>query len=549
MLAGGLWLAISEHKLFKMNKKDPIYLIVTALIFWMLILAIMSDNKWISLFGVNGRSTGILFYIALFVFFFWSRVFELKKQIAVFQIFLVIGTISMFYGLLQQLKIDPFKWDLVYRGIIGLFGNPNFMGAFSALIGIASFSLAANPISKPNIKILGLVIFSVSISNIRASHALQGYISLLIGITPIIIYRLHQKNPNLAKVFSFISGVGLISFVLSLFKIGPLTDLIYKQSVSYRGEFWRTAIRMMENQPIFGVGFERFGVNYRLYRDLPQVLRNGVDSYSDNAHNIYLQFAATGGVLLALLYLIFNCLVALKLVKKIQKNIENRFFYISIFAIWIAIQAQSLISVDTPAIAFWGMIFAGIICSEGIQSSKSKSDLRLSKVFGIVGVIAFSVLFVFQFNSQTKMRNAFYAQIPVANNDYWNAKMDLLNQAAKYEPLNPEWRILAANSLIQDKAYQQTIEQASKAVKLDKSDYRGWFFLATAYEESGKRDKAIPSRLTALKLDPYNTNNMLELVKDYKSANQLTKAKEIVDLIKNLDPSGNDYKQAIALIQ
>jgi tetratricopeptide (TPR) repeat protein len=91
--------------------------------------------------------------------------------------------------------------------------------------------------------------------------------------------------------------------------------------------------------------------------------------------------------------------------------------------------------------------------------------------------------------------------------------------------------------------------QAKKAVKLDKRDYRGWFFLATAYEDSGNRVKAIPARLSALELDPFNTSNMLELVKDYKAANDFDKAKAVGERIKPINPSGDDYKQALVALQ
>lgn len=452
----------------------------------------------------------------------------------------------MGYGLIQISNLDPFDWNLVYVGIIGLFGNPNFMGAFSALVGIASASVILNKENETKSKILGGLLLFVSIINIQGSHALQGYVSLILGVLPIFIYIANEKRPLLSKTISAFSLVGLGVFILSLFQKGPLADLIYKQSVSYRGDFWRTAINMMKENPLFGVGFERFGVNYRLYRDLPQVLSRGVDSYSDNAHNIYFQFAATGGIFLAMTYLLFNLFVIVNFIKIIKDNNPYKYFYVSIFSIWLAIQAQTLISVDTPAIALWGWVFAGILCFQNVNKVSATSEINLGKVFGTVLVMAFSVIFLFQANAQTKMNTAFYVQLPENSPEYINAKTRLLNDAAKFDPLNSEWPILAANSLLQDKAYSQTISETNKALKLDSKDYRSWWFLATAQEESGDRVSAIVPRKEALRIDPYNIKDMLQLVRDYKAANQLENAKLMVAKIKAIAPNSAEYEQAVS---
>lgn len=67
--SGGIWFLAANFKDIKNLRADVISKILWAFSLWLLILLIVSDYKWVSLFGVNGRSTGILFYLALVMIF------------------------------------------------------------------------------------------------------------------------------------------------------------------------------------------------------------------------------------------------------------------------------------------------------------------------------------------------------------------------------------------------------------------------------------------------------------------------------------------------
>lgn len=545
IIAGGIWLLFANLKIKKNIKFDYLGFLLLLFSAWLVTLIFTSDYAWISLFGVNGRATGILLYLSLTVLMWRGAKFTLQNQIKLFKTFLWVGGFVLIYGLIQFLKLDPFDWNLIYNGIIGFFGNPNFMGAFSALVGIAAFSLTLDSKKPAKSRILGIALLSLSVIDIYASRAFQGLISLLIGVAPLIIYLGFKRSKLLGVSSVLLSLVGLLTFTLGLFRLGPLADLVYKQSVSYRGDFWRTAINMIRENPIFGVGFERFGVNYRSYRDVPQVLRNGVDAYSDNAHNLYLHFAATGGLFLALIFLSIDILILLRMISRIRKVDENLYFYLTIFSIWLAVQAQSLISVDTPAITFWSWLFAGFICGSQVSSSEKKGDVSLQKILAGVLVMGYGVLFILQSNSQISVNTAFYIQIPKKDQKYANAKAEILLKAESHEPLNAEWPILSANSLIQDEAYPQTIEAAKRAINLDPKDYRAWFFLASAQEEMGDFEAAVTSRNKAAEIDPYNSSNLLELGRDLKKLGKLLEARKIIDEITKFAPESKDLDLAV----
>jgi len=82
----------------------------------------------------------------------------------------------------------------------------------------------------------------------------------------------------------------------------------------------------------------------------------------------------------------------------------------------------------------------------------------------------------------------------------------------------------------------------------DPRSYSGNYISAQASEANKDLVGAIPYRVHLLTLDPWNTANMLALVKDYLAANDLVHAKEISAKISALNPSSEDAKTAAGLV-
>ena len=92
---------------------------------------------------------------------------------------------------------------------------------------------------------------------------------------------------------------------------------------------------------------------------------NGVNEYVDNAHNYFLEYAATGGYLLAFLHLLILLLTLLsfvlvqKRIKKFDKNVS------ALFSAWVCLQAQSLISPGTIPLLLWISVISGSVIGIG----------------------------------------------------------------------------------------------------------------------------------------------------------------------------------------
>jgi hypothetical protein len=179
-----------------------------------------------------------------------------------------------------------------------------------------------------------------------------------------------------ALLFSIFSG---LSSIFGMLNIGPLSGFLYKQSVTSRGEFMRTAITGANDNPILGVGLDSFGDVSQFYKSAKDYA--GINEFTDNAHNYFLEFAATGGYPLAILNLLIVFLTLYSFISLQKKLGKFDAKLSSIFCAWIVFQMQSLISPGTITLIVWGAILSGffigsnikyVIDHDGIKKTESK---------------------------------------------------------------------------------------------------------------------------------------------------------------------------------
>jgi O-antigen ligase len=548
-LMGYALLDLVQNRSFLFGKSQQIFFVLL-LIFIGTFLArtVTTSDTNSAIYGVVGRGSGFLTYLSYGVIFILSMVYvNLSNFRFIVRGLLIAGFLGSFYSLLEKLGKNPWKMSQVYEGTSSLFGNPNFSGAFLSLATILSIWTLTNKGSSTD-KWLAGVTLPLAIYGVYTSKALQGAISIFIGITLLIVIKLFQIRKQLGISALVSAGViGLVG-VLGSLNIGPLASLLYKQSVAERGDMWRTAVSMIKENPIWGVGIESYGTYFRQFRDLKQSLRAGPDVFSDNAHNVVLHLMATGGIFLGALYLVIVVGVfAVGMRALINSNKEKQSILGLSLALWLPIQAQNTISVDNPAVFVWSWILGGAIIAISLQEKTqeiSKVEKKTSKPSKSTGSTThalapvLTLLFVlvsFSFTikpmiAQHSFRFAFYLGTDVKQPDTLKNKEAALIKAENEDPGNVTWPRYSANSLFTDQAWPETVSAAQRALDKDPNDWVSWWFMASAYEKAGDFAKAIPARLKTVELDPLNTAVLLELAKDQKAVGDLaglaaTKAK------------------------
>jgi O-antigen ligase len=163
------------------------------------------------------------------------------------------------------------------------------------------------------------------IFDIYSSDSRQGLVAFSVGAGTIMIVILKNKSNSfgLTGLILFIL-LGILS-ILGMLQIGPLTELLYKGSVTVRGYYWRAGFEMFQNNPLFGVGVDRYGAYFKEYRNTNYSLTYGFDITSSNAHNTFIQFFATSGFLVGILYIMINFYIficGIRTILKIQSDFK-----------------------------------------------------------------------------------------------------------------------------------------------------------------------------------------------------------------------------------
>ncbi len=368
-------LMIFNRYYFEKKQYRKILLLLIFFICWSIIVSInLNKHSFDNLYGITGRQTGLLTYIAfiiLTIYAIFSGGAALNK--AVINAIIISGAINGIYGFIQSVGVDPFNWVNPYSPVFGFFGNPNFHSAFMGLCGTAAYSILISKNSHLKIKLALFLLLILVFYNIYKSNSQQGYFVIFIGISTVIYLWMIKKNYfKLKYMYLLFLTAGGIAVLLDFLQKAPWSSLLYEQSTSFRGDFWRAGWQMTLSNPIFGVSFDGYRDNYRIFRDKYAVARDSNTSV-DSAHNIFLDISSSGGFPLLLLYVIILLFVLNSIFKTIRSRAAIDFHYMGIVGCWIAFMAQAMISISHIAIGVWGWILMGTI----IGYDKN-SDIRFS---------------------------------------------------------------------------------------------------------------------------------------------------------------------------
>ena len=524
-----------------------------------LVATMFTDFKYVGIFGETQRRNGLVTYLALAIIgltaSIFIRLFNVKR---VYFATLVIGSVFAAYAFLQTTGRDFVHWDNPYNSIIGTVGNPNFAAAVMAVMGVIIFSFIF-------VKGINLVyrvtaaVFSIAlVLLIIQSDSRQGILSFFIGAGLFIGILLFSKN-KLIGVLSVGGGViAAVLSVLGMLQIGPLQDLLYKNSISVRGYYWRAGIEMFQQNPLMGVGMDRYGAYFKEYREVGYPLAYGFNITSSNAHNTFIQFFATGGLFLGTAYLVLNGFILWRGIVGVRKFMGNNRLLISgLLAAWMAFHSQSLISIDNIGVSIWGWVLGGSIVGLSVSDPESeandrkqflgkKNDIDLKRVissscFTIFAVILVSFLYRGEANTY-KANVGFDAQDQVARESFKQLQIDAVNT-----PLNdPNYSLNRAIALVQSGFVDEGINIAISIHERDPRNMDALNALAILNENLNKKSDALTYRIKMAELDPWNAVNYLAIGNIYKEQGNLVESTAMLNKILSFASSDAIAAQAKA---
>ena len=440
-------------------------------------------------YGTYGRNTGFLTYFSLTIVFIATIILRRTESFRnILYGLLFAGLINVMYGAWTVVFGDFVAWNNPYNRILGTFGNPNFIGAFLGIFASLLVAYLLTPGTHMMIRFFGTIVLIATFLEIKSSLAVQGVVVSGGGIALVLFYYLRSKFEKWTVPVIYLGSVGVVGFIalMGALQKGPLNSIVYKTSVSLRGEYWQAGINMANSHPFTGVGMDAYGDWYRRSRDAQALVLPGPNTVTNAAHNVFIDVLAYGGYPLFVAYIalmVMSLIAAIKLTF-IQK--EFNFVKVGLIVVWICYQVQAVISINQIGLAVWGWVTGGALIAYEFSTRDSRDELSSkivsrkavknnplisAQMLAGLGMVAGILIAIPPLSGDIKWREALKAQnadlvtvaltpsymSPASSNLYTTATQifeqnDLPALAYKYGKLNTEfnpnhfdaWRLLYA---------------------------------------------------------------------------------------------------------
>ena len=578
------------------NPEIILYLFLTLFLIALLMDLLSTDVKFTGILGAYKRQTGFLTYLEFALVLLTAARFTKLSHVRILQLVIFsTSSIMTIYGVLQHFHHDFINWNNPLNPVITTLGNPDFSSAVLGIFVVSAFgrvmNFEASKLSRSISAILGILMLVV----IKFSAVTQGFLAALVGCGFIFLVWAYQKSKILGRVSLGIFSVSGILIILATLQIGPLTNFIFKRSITYRGDYWRAGMKMFWSHPIFGVGLDRYGAYFGQYRDATQVLRRGPGILSNAAHNVWIQIAATGGLVLLTTYLSLMIFIGWRAVIALKSSRGNKQIVVAtVVGLWLTYQAQAFISIDNIGVAVWGWLFGGMIIAistseasvtvnsvvpvqingpriRGGRGKESGKDNFVGNFASVTLLLSCLVGVSLLARSEVGMQDLRKVAMPKTQQGYVSYQQQVDSVLAK-RPVNPYFVESIAVRLSQigqsfastgEIVYALPVFAKSNLLltNLIKEDPRNLPVLQTLaenndvlaqiYSSQRKMEMSIAARNVAIdslkkmcELDPYNSTDWLQLGKAYKAAGDMASAKSVIAKIEAFDPKGADLASA-----
>lgn len=532
-IAGLCCLILLARQLSKEFLKSNIQAISLTIFFVIALLsATIQSNQtfYRSFVGTWGRNNGLFSYLALSIIFLFIATCKSSKELMVLVIksLTALGLFGVIYGFLQLADADPISWVHSGNKMILTLGNSNFASALLGLTAVSTLISIFGFNNKRWINVVYFISFVLQLYLTKESDALQGLLILLLGSFLVLGFRMRFSNSVKLKRVSFAWwGIALISSgfgILGIFGYGPLSSFLSSSFYSLHDRYfhWLAALNMLKSNLLAGVGIDAYGDYYRQFRLVEAIkLRGNASSGTNNAHNVFMQMGATGGLPLLVSYLVLTIFIGFRAYKSI-KYFEDKFLVSAMFALWLSFQVQSFVSIDQIGLTIWGWIIGacivGVSYTEKSVPEVGKSNRNYSKLGTGLSPIAIITL----------ISTLAIGLIPIAiisNNLYKSAMLKnqinslITSQSVSEAEVNrnakllfdfsltlnePETRMTAINILLRANAIELALELSEETARKFPKHYYAWDQVAIIYEGTNRKKLAIPARIKMIELDPLN---------------------------------------------
>ena len=538
----GLFFSQKLIKTESVKVERVVYMLVACfLILTYLSSIINKQNLQNSAMGAWGRNNGLISLTAfLFIFLIFSSIKNQSLPKFLLLNLVVLGFFLSVYAWLQHFELDIISTlfpSYQPPGITLTLGNSNFASAFLGLTFTASLGFALNSINTKSMRLAALFSGFIHIPLIPLLDT-QGRIIFAVGGLIVVGVWL-STSPN--RVWQKISyGYWAVSTLIGflglsgLFGFGIFSERLSNDVVNLKDRYyhWISALNMMKDNIFFGVGIDAFGDYYRRYRTEESIILRGTAmSGTDNAHNSFLQYGATGGVPLLIVYVFLTLFILWRSLKAFKLQSDKRLVG-TLFAVWIGYQVQSLVSIEQIGISIWNWALGGILVNLSFES-KSVMDKAQEKSVNTQNEIKILPKITAFLSTGLIFSSLFFVLPSIANDRQINQQLEILNSVNSREQIvdsldtilqltlsskQPKFRMIVADTLGTRGYIAEAFKLADQTTKDFPTFLTGWEIAATILEGNNQKSEAVYYRTKTVELDPLNQIFIDKLQEDERAS-------------------------------
>ncbi|CAN2171023.1 hypothetical protein MCEMRH37_00047 [Candidatus Nanopelagicaceae bacterium] len=467
-----------------------------------------------NLYGTYGRNTGLLAYICFaFILVSASNLRDEKSFKMVSLGLLFAGMVNVLYSAYVLVFSDPVSWNNPYGAILGTFGNPNFISSFLGIFIAGTLSITLSAELNLGLRVASFVFGILAFYELSNTNSIQGYVVTAAGSAFVIYLKIRSRGFR-ALEFGYLLSVLLLGLtaVAGVFQHGPLSRILYQGTTAFREQYWKAAINMGSSRILTGVGMDAYGDNYRMQRDIQALKTPGIQVVANTAHNVILDFFASGGILLLISYVSILLISAISLVRIILRSRDFDYVFAVLAASWLGYQLQSIISINQIGLAIWGWLLSGALIgyekatrNAGISSPskenkiKGKKSTSQSQVFSATLLAGLGSIFGFILVAPPLSADMSWYQATKSGN---LVEIEKALTPSYLHPQDSSRLVNVVGLLENNQLYDLALKYALKATKYNPNSFDSWNTLYSV--KNSNADQRALALENMKRLDPLN---------------------------------------------
>jgi len=417
----GAWLLKTINNKQLTIKRTPLDIPLLLFLGANILSTIFSIDTHTSIWGYYSRLNGGLLSIISYLLLYWAFVSNMDKEkvFTLLKFALASGVIVSLWGILEHFGVSPSC--IILRGefnascwiqdvqarVFATLGQPNWMAGYLGMLIFPALYFFLTSKTRFSLYTFYFILSTLYLA-FTFTYSRGPTLGLIGGFIVFILLNLNNSKKITFVLLTFLLINLLFGSALTNFRLvakfappprptialpvssGTQLETGGTESGQIRLIVWKGALDIFKNYPIFGSGVETFAYSYYQFRPVAHNLTSEWDFLYNKAHNEYLNYLATTGIVGFAAYILVIGTFLVTTLKSISKNT----LVLALFASWISYLVYNffLFSVVILALFFYLFPALAFVATGSTKVYSFKLPVPYPKVAKVI--LLFSIFFL-----------------------------------------------------------------------------------------------------------------------------------------------------------